>query len=151
MLSLDEFEIQQVKDLGEVIAQQRLAQGKTQRQLGVDAEMGQPSITAFETASRDFKFSTFQTLARALGYRLDISLVPIDGGEAVSGRPDPKLRSTRTYDGGKGRKYPNRKPAVRKPRPVKPINPGPQVEYDSDDEFDTERELAAMRERLGVA
>lgn len=151
MLSLDEFEIQQTKDLGEVIAQQRLAQGKTQRQLGIDAQMGQASVTAFEKADRDFKFSTFQTMARALGFRLDISLVPIDGGDPVSGRPDPKLRSTRTYDGGKGRKYPNRKPAVRKPRPVKPINPGPQVEYDSDDQFDTEKELAAMRVRLGMA
>ena len=146
----DEFEIQQTKDLGLVIAQQRYAQGKTQRDLGSEADIGQAAVTAFETASRDFKFSTFQTLARTLGYRLDISLVPISGGDPVSGRPDPSLQKTRTYDGGVGRRYPNRKPAVRKQKTRKAILEGPQVESETDDEFDIDKEMAAIRARLGV-
>lgn len=153
MLEKDEFEKQQISDIGKFFAQLRYKRKKTQREIGEWINGSQMAVTQFERAQSDFKFTTLQTFARAFGYRVKVVLVPLDEGidTELEARPNPDEPISRTdFDTNSGRSFGNRKPAVRKPRPRPPVSEGPQVEYETDDEFDIEKEMAAMRERFGV-
>lgn len=147
MFSRDEFEEQQAKDLGEFFAQLRYKVRKTQREIGELARASQATITHIELAKTDLRLSTVQKLARVFGYRIEIYFVPVDGGEPVIAKPDPKLRSVRTYGGNTFTLSGPRKKAVRS---VKPRTAGPQVHYENEGEFDIDAEMMAMRQRLGV-
>lgn len=143
---------EQAKEIGKFFAQRRYLRGWTQRQLGVMSTLGQAAVTNFETGKSDFKLSTLHKLAQTHGFEVRICMVPIDGGDPVEAKPDPDIRVGRSYDTNSGKTFPNRKPPTyKKPRARKEILPGPQVVYESDDEFDIAREMAALRARLGVS
>lgn len=148
--TVDEYEAAQLTDVGTFFAQQRYKAGKTQRQLADENQMSQNTITRLEKGQQDFKFSMLQRLAKIFGYRLELWLVPIEGGEAIPLKPDPKLRRTRAWGENTFTLSKPRKKAIRKPKPRPAILEGPQVEYKTSDEFDIEKEMAAMRQRLGV-
>lgn len=146
----DEFEEQQLKDIGTFFAQLRYKKGKTQRGVGSLSNIGQAAVTKFEKAQSDFRFTTLQALAKAYGYRVRLVLVPIEQGEDILVEPDPNYRTTRHYP--KSTTTPRKKTTGRrKKKEHVAILPGPQVHYDNDDEWDTEKEMAALRQRLGIA
>ena len=113
-------EKQQVKDLGEFLAQRRYLLGKTQRELADEMKIGQARVTDLEKALVDFKFSTLQRFARVFGYRVEIHFVNDETGEDLIAVPDPTLRKERTYEKATGPKKP-RKQSPRKPRSDGPV------------------------------
>lgn len=120
-------------DIGVFFAKLRYRSGQTQREVGRGTGLGQNAITCFERGTKDFKFSTLYRMAKIFGYNLEIRLVPISGEGAVltvDHAPEPLAK--RTY--------------AKKVK--KPIDN--EIQYDSDDQFDSDKEIAAMRERLGV-
>lgn len=143
----DEFEEQQLKDIGTFFAQLRYKKGKTQRGVGSLSNIGQAAVTKFEKAQSDFRFTTLQALAKAYGYRVQLTLIPIGEGEDILVEPDPNYRTSRHYP---KTAVSRPKKAPRKKKVTGPILSGPQVEYDNDDEFDTAKEMAALRQRLGI-
>lgn len=148
MIPRDDFEIEQLKDIGIFFAQLRYRKNKTQRDVGFMANLGQAAVTKFEKSQVDFKFGTMQVIARVLGYRVELYLVPLEGGEKILVEPDPNYRTKRSYANGT---VVRSQPRVRrKPKKKQEILPGPQVEYETDDEFDTAKEMAALRARLGI-
>lgn len=150
MVENDDFEIEQQKKIGIFFAQLRVKAGLTQRDIGRLSQVGQAVITKFEKSQVNFKISTLQILARVHGYRLKIYLEPIDGGEDILVEPDPNFDHVRLYRGNTLRKNPTKKKPRRVVKKSKPILEGPQVQYDNDEEFDTEKEMAALRKRLGI-
>lgn len=143
----DEVEIQQAKDVGIFLAQQRYKQKLTQRDIAEQGEFGLMTVQSVERGVKDPRFSTLQRIARTLGYRIEIRMVPIEGDdEPVVAKPDPSLRATRAYGG-------NTFVRTQTPKPMKPRKPktSPKptklgVVYTDDDASD----IAAMRARLGV-
>lgn len=150
MVETDDFEIEQQKKIGIFFAQLRVKAELTQRDIGRLSQVGQAVITKFEKAQVNFKISTLQILARVHGYRLKIYLEPIGGGEDILVEPDPNFDHTRLYRGNSLKKNPTRKKTRKVVKKPEPILEGPQVQYDNDEEFDTEREMAALRAKFGI-
>lgn len=155
MRNRDEFELQQVRDIGAFFRQLRFKRNKSQKDEAAEIGCSQATLTYFEKGRDDYRFSMLQKIAHHYGYRVEVSLVPVDESitTRVVARPDPDFEVP--VNGVRDTKY-GREPSeitsegVRKPRARKP-QLVPDVQYDTEDEFDTQAELAAMRKRLGLA
>jgi transcriptional regulator with XRE-family HTH domain len=149
----DEFEIQQVKDIGSFFRQLRFKRNKSQREMANELGCSQATLTRFELAQDGYRFSQLQKIARGYGYRLEISVVPMDENidTRIVAKPDPEVlvpvNGVRDTKHGRnpseitssGDKYQGRKKSTKK---------YDQVTYEDDEEFDIEAEMAAMRARL---
>jgi transcriptional regulator with XRE-family HTH domain len=137
MRDRDEFEINQVKDIGKFFAQLRFKRNKSQREEAEELGCSQATLTRFEQGKDEYRLSLLQKFAAHYGYRLEISIVPID--ESIDTRtvlrPDPNIILPTTGV---------REPRKNKPKLVQPV----EVVYEDPDDFDIEAEMAAMRTRL---
>lgn len=149
MIPWDDYEKKQLKDIGLFFTQERYRQKKTQRQVSEEFGAGQAGVSIFEKGLNDFRFSTLQKLARTLGYRVELRLIPMDRDPvkgSILAKPDLNAQSTREYGGNTFKLSGPRR--IRRPVKHKPIEQAPDVDYEFEDEFDTEKEVAALRARL---
>ncbi len=132
----DDFEIEQTRDIGRFFAQLRIKMNKSQRELAELVGCSQATITKFEKASEEYRFSSLQKIARTMGYRLEISVVPIDESinTRIVARPNSDLPLV-----------PVREQRRKKPQRVHTVR---EIKYETEDEFDVEAEMALVRERL---
>lgn len=148
MRDRDEFELNQAREIGSFFKQLRFKRNKSQKEEAEEIGCSQATLSYFEIGRDDYRFSLLQKMAEHYGYRLEVSLVPIDESidTRIVAKPDPGfdvpsngVRDTK-YVRGTGRlksKEPKIKPTI--------------VVYEDEDTFDTQAELAAMRSRLGIA
>lgn len=133
----DEFELAQVKDIGRFFAQLRFKRGKSQREEAEVIGCSQATLTRFELGQDEYRLSLLQKMAEHYGYRLEISVVPLDENikTRIVAKPDPAVT------------IPNYGVRNKKRTPSKRVD-AVKVVYEDDDTFDMAAEMAALRSRL---
>lgn len=134
MRARDEFEIKQVKDIGQFFAQLRFKRNKSQREEAEELGCSQATLTKFELGKDEYRLSLLQKMAEHYGYRLEIAVVPIDESinTRIVARPDPNV--TIPSNGVRDTKYKK--------------GTGVKIVYADPEDFDIEAEMEAMRSRL---
>lgn len=74
----DKYELDQIKAIGQYFADERRSQGLTQYDMIERLGTSQAQISKFENGLSTFRFTTLQRWARALGYRVELTLVSMD-------------------------------------------------------------------------
>lgn len=74
----DKYELDQIKAIGQYFADERRSQGLTQYDMIERLGTSQAQISKFENGLSTFRFTTLQRWARALGYRVELSLVSME-------------------------------------------------------------------------